>query len=334
MSAFTNAPLQEGSFVDGDGSRAGWANGISVDQELAKHIGSDTYLPSLELGVRAMDNEVRSRISYGGAGNPMPPVNEPLAAFQRLFGRVAELDEGQRQERQSVLDTVKRQYDLVRPKLASVDRQKLEQHMELVRGIEQRMGMGAGGACLAPERPPSLEADSEETMEHIAPLQLQLLATALACDLTRVASVQFSTAINEIRYPWLGSTGSGHTLSHAGPSDLDAREQMIVRRRWIAQQLADFMTLLDSIPEGNGSVLDNTLIVWGNELGRGNTHTHSDIPFLLAGGAGGALRMGRFLDFGGRPHGQLLVSLLQALGIDAETFGHPDYAPGPLSGLS
>lgn len=331
---FTNAPLQEGSFIDGDGSRAGWANGISVDQELAKHIGGSTYLPSLELGVRAMDNEVRSRISYSGAGNPMPPVNEPLAAFQRLFGRFLSIDEGQRQQRQSVLDVVKQQYDLVRPALASLDRQKLEQHMELVRGIERRMDMRASEQCLPPDPPGQLAADSDDTMAAIAPLQMQLLAAAFACDLTRVASVQFSTAINEIRYPWLGSTGSGHTLSHAGPSDLDARQQMIVRRRWIAEQLAELMTTLDAIPEGEGSVLDNTLIVWGNELGRGNTHTHTNIPFLLAGGAGGALRMGRVIDFGGRPHGQLLVSLLHAFGVPAETFGHPDYASGPLSDLT
>jgi hypothetical protein len=93
------------------------------------------------------------------------------------------------------------------------------------------------------------------------------------------------------------------------------------------------MTRLSAIPEGDGSVLDHTLIVWGNELGEGNTHSHSDIPFLLAGG-GRELRMGRFLQYAGVSHGSLLTSLLRAVGVDSESFGHPDVESSPLSGLS
>ncbi len=328
---FTNAELQTGDFMDGDGSRAGWANGPSVDQEVARHLGATSYLPSVELGVRATESEVRGRISYAGAGRPMPPMNSPLVAYQRLFSGFLSGDAVSDARRQSVLAAVKSQYDLLQPKLSLRDRHKLEQHMELVHGIERRMGIDVQGSCQRPAAPPDLADNDEQTMADIAALQVQLLGAAFACDLTRVASLQFSTAVNAIRYPWLDSFGSGHTLSHA--SDADSMAELVTRRRWMAQQLADLMTLLDGIPEGDGTALDHTLIVWGNELSQGNTHSHADIPFLLAGGAPG-LRMGRVVEYDAVPHGSLLVSIMHAMGIDAMTFGNPDFSPGPLAGLS
>jgi hypothetical protein len=104
------------------------------------------------------------------------------------------------------------------------------------------------------------------------------------------------------------------------------------RATWHAAELAYFMDALSAMPEGDGSVLDHTLIVWGNELGVGNLHTHDDIPFLLAGGGAG-FTMGRFLQFAGEPHNRLLVSLLNAFGVETDRFGHADYAVGALTGL-
>lgn len=332
---FTNHQLQQGTFVDGDGARAGYADGISVDQEIARHIGEQTPLPSLELGVRAIEADVRARISYFGPGNPAPPVNEPLLAYERLFAGMFDVDDVLRAERRSVIDVVHRQYAAIAPQLSLVDRQKLEQHQELVRSIERRMGTALdAGVCARPTTPPQLDGDSEDTMQEIAAQHNRLLAGAFACDLTRVASLQFSSAINEIRCPWIDSMTSGHTLSHAGPGNTAATEESITRARWYASQVADLMSELDAIPEGDGSVLDHTLIVWGNELGLGNAHTHDDIPFLLAGGANGKLRMGRLVDYGGKSHAGLLVSLLNLMGVPASRFGHPDYADGPLPDLT
>src|SRR5690606_38462078 len=212
---FTNAELQTGDFMDGDGSRAGWANGPSVDQEVARHLGATSYLPSIELGVRATESEVRGRISYAGAGRPMPPMNSPLVAYQRLFSGFLSGDAVSDARRKSVLAAVKSQYDLLQPKLSLRDRHKLEQHMELVHGIDRRMCIDVQGSCQRPAAPPDLADNDEQTMADIAALQVQLLGAAFACDLTRVASLQFSTAVNAIRYPWLDSFGSGHTLSHA-----------------------------------------------------------------------------------------------------------------------
>ncbi len=331
---YTNNQLQEGDFVDGDGSRAGYADGISVDQEIARRIGDQTFLPSLELGVRAIDADVRARISYAGPGNPMPPVNAPLAAFDRLFAGFSEVDESVRESRQSVIDTVQQQYAALEPRLSSVDREKLEQHLELVRGIERRLNIAVDtGLCERPNAPPELDPDSEETMPQVSALHGQLLAAAFACDLTRVASIQYSSAINDIRFPWLDSMGSGHTLSHAGPSNEEAIAERVARGNWMVQELANLMQQLDAIPEGNGTVLDNTLILLGNEIGVGNTHVHTNIPFVAMGGVSGKWRMGRFIDYGDVSHAGLLVSVLNAMGVEATRFGHPDFADGPLTDL-
>lgn len=329
---FTNNVLQEGTaFVDGDGATSGWADGISVDQEVARNVGQQSFLPSLELGVRAIEADVRGRVSYAGPANPMPPINAPLEAYDRLYASFSEIDEAKKADRKSVIDAMKAEYSALQPQLSTADRQKLEQHLDLVRGIERRLNIAVDtGLCSRPLTPPDMADDSEDTMADVARLHGQLLASAFACDLTRVASVQYCNARNEFRFPWLNSMGTGHTLSHASDTDTAARTERVARGAWFATQLAEFMTQLDAIPEGEGSVLDNTLILWGNELGRGNTHSHEDIPFLMAGGVGGQFRMGRFLDFGGKSHAGLLVSVLNACGVPATSFGHPDFADGPL----
>jgi len=325
---FTNADLQEGSFVDGDGSKSGWANGPSVDQEAARYVGQASYLPSLELGVRVIENEVRARISYAGPGAPMPPVNSPLVAYQRLFSQFLSTDTESTARRESVLDAVKRQYDVLNPQLSRPDQTKLEQHMDLVRGLERRMGIAVEESCYRPEAPPDWAEDDEATMPDIAATQFELLATAFACDLTRVATVQISSAVNSIRYPWLGSNGSGHTLSHS--SNPESQAEIVLREQWAAQHIADLMTTLAAIPEGDGTVLDHTLIVWGNELGWGATHTHDNLPFVLAGGAPG-VRTGRYVQYDRVPHGALLRTLLHAMGVPNAGLGHPDFWTDPLN---
>lgn len=334
---FTGNSLRAGSFVDGDGARAGWADGLSVDQELVAHSQQQTLLPSLELGVRASEAEVRSRIVYAGPGAPLPPQNDPLLVFERLFSGFQLSSEELtrlRAQRASVLDTVKAQFTEVQSQLGSVDRTRLEQHLEMIRGVERRLDLlsGVTGQCAVPTPPMAMAPDDETTMPSISRLQLDLLAMAFACDATRVASIQYSNAINAIRYPWLNSLGQGHALSHAGPTNTDATTELVNRATWHAAELAYFMDALAAMPEGDGSVLDHTLIVWGNELGVGNLHTHDDIPFLLAGGGAG-FTMGRFLQFAGEPHNRLLVSLLNAFGVETDRFGHADYAVGALTGL-
>ncbi|MGE0326488.1 MAG: DUF1552 domain-containing protein [Polyangiaceae bacterium] len=344
---FTGTELQEGDFADGCGSTAGWANGQSVDQAYVDHLGVVTALPSLELGIRATAAEVRARIVYGAPGSPLPPINDPHQVWSRLFsGFAGDPDERlvQFDKRKSVLDAVQGQFSLLNQRVSAEDRQKLEAHGEMVRELEQRLqlaansgtgtgGTDAGNGCVKPPDPGELAVDDENEMPRVTQLQLELLAMAFRCDLTRVASIQFSNAINDIRFPWLGSMGSGHSLSHAGPSDADARGQLVKRGAWFSEQLAYLMSMLDAIPEGDGTVLDNTLIVWCSEVSTGNNHSHKDMPFLIAGGGAGRFKMGRYLQYDGVAHNQLLVSLLNALDVPVQSFGLAEYNAGPLSGL-
>lgn len=335
---FTGKQLQSGDlFVDGCGQRAGWANGISVDQEAAKALAVGTPITSLELGVRATENDVQGRIAYAGPGAPLPPMNDPSEVFQRLFSgfgqntdQLAEL----RARRRSVLDTVQAQFRSVSARVSSSDQQKLSAHLALVRDLENRMAATGNGSqsCVMPAVPVALDPNSEDDMPIIAGLHLDMLATAFACDLTRVASFQISTSLNHIRYPWLNSMGEGHALSHQGPSDANAFQELVSRQTWHSQMLANFLTRLSQIPEGSGTVLDNTLVLWGNEVSQGNTHSHESIPFLMAGG-GWYFRTGRALEYTAASHNDLLVSVLNAMGVPATTFGQADLCHGALPGL-
>jgi len=335
---FTGQQLQSGDlFVDGCGQRAGWANGISVDQEVAKTLAIGTPITSLELGVRGTENDVQGRIAYAGPGAPLPPMNDPSEVFRRLFSgfgqntdQLAELHA----RRQSVLDTVQGQFKSVSARVSSADQQKLLAHLTLVRDLEQRMTATSNGSqsCIVPAVPVALDPTSEDDMSIIAGLHLDMLATAFACDLTRVASFQISTSLNHIRYPWLNSMGEGHALSHQGASDMNAHLELVSRQTWHSQMLANFLTRLSQIPEGSGTVLDNTLVVWGNEVSEGNTHSHENMPFVTVGG-GWYFRTGRSLQYTSASHNDLLVSVLNAMGVPATTFGQADLCHGALSGL-
>lgn len=341
---FTGQRLQEGTqFVDGCGQTAGWASGISVDQEVARHSGQGTLFASLELGVRALDNDVQGRISYAGAGRPLPPMNNPRDVYDRLFSMLGPA-EGTMDElllrRRSVLDTVQAQFSSLSTRLSKEDRVVCEAHLELVRDVERRLtqggtgeGTGSTNSCQAPARPMILDPASEQDMPLIADLELDLLAMAFACDLTRVASFTISTALNRIRYPFLDSLGEGHNLSHSGPSDENAKNERIRRQTWHAGRLAYFLGRLAQFQEPDGTtVLDNTLVLWGNEVSLGYTHAHTNIPFLVAGGSW-HFRTGRHLSFTNVSHANLLVSVLNAMGVPASTFGLPEFCTGPLAGL-
>jgi uncharacterized protein DUF1552 len=338
---FTGSTLQTGEMADGDGQRAGWADGISVDQEIVRRLDPPTLLPSLELGVRATAAEVRSRMIYTGPAAAVPPLNDPRDVFQRLVSGfhtndLGPSDESAKEQRRLVLKAVHQQYDTLKSRVSREDREKLERHSEFVNGMSRRLDFSIGDspACAEPSEPPALDFNNENEMPDVVKLQLDLLATAFICDITRVASMQFSSAVNAIRFPWMNSMVEGHDLSHRGASDMDARNQLIERAQWYSQQVAYLLQRLDSVPEGDGTVLDHTLVVWGNELSVGSTHLHRRIPFVTFGSANGQLNTGLYMKYPGYSHNQLLVTMMKAMGVEAASFGDPDFAGGGvLTGL-
>jgi hypothetical protein len=142
--------------------------------------------------------------------------------------------------------------------------------------------------------------------------------------------------VSQVRFSWLGIPEGHHDLSHRSDTDADAVSKLTQINSWYAQQMAGLITRLKATPDANGGTLfDNTLVLWCNELGKGNTHSRQDAPYVLAGNAGGTLRTGRFVSYEGQglPHNNLLVSLLNAMDIPDTTFGKPDWCTGPLTGL-
>ena len=161
--------------------------------------------------------------------------------------------------------------------------------------------------------------------------QMMDIAThILACDVTRVLTLQLSYAFSNVTHTWLGHSSAHHTMSHDG---MDRRTELQAIDNWYAKQVAYLLGKLDAVNEGTGTLLDNTLVVWGRELGS-TAHRMERVPFILAGKAGGALRTGRFLSYDKQEHAKLLVSVAQLMGLStANTVGNRQTSAGPLAGL-
>lgn len=353
MAWLTGRPLNAGNQAGGDGTLAGWASGISVDQEIAQAIGSETPHKSLHFGVQSTSyggTEVRTVMSYAGSDQPIANETSPYAMYDLVFSKLGADPLGLeklRRRRHSVLDAVGRQYESLAPRLSSDDRLKLDQHLTAIREVEMRLdnsGGALGGSCQLPVLGEKIDLNSPANYPAIGKLQTDLLVMAMRCDLTRVATLQWSASTNNKPYPYLmydagdgpkPIAGDEHVMGHQPDSDLHAWGALRVIRRWYMEQFAYLLQALDSTPEGDGTMLDHSVVMLGSELARGNTHSHSDAPFLLAGSAGGYFKTGQHLSFEGKnPHNNLLVSLLNSMGIETNTFGMPEYCTGPLNGLT
>jgi hypothetical protein len=348
----TGQVTNPGAFRGGCGQGGGWANGISVDQHIANNIGKSTKFKSLELGVVTSSTELAAnfnRMSYAGPNMPLPPEENPVNTFNRLFGDLnvnpAVMDK-LRGQRQTILNAVLDQYRYIKGKVGSEDGQKIESHFQAIREVETRLGTpttggvgpvagggGAGGLCA---KPTGVEAVSNfkayVEMPRIAKMQMDMLAMAFACDLSRVSTIEFSKSAGGTIMSWLGVMQSHHDISHAGDSDAAALDKLTKINNWYAQQFLYLAQRLDSYAEpGGGTILDNTVLFWCNELGKGNAHSTNDAPYVIAGSGGGYYKTGRFLQYSNTPHNNLLVSMYNAMGIPGNTFGRADWCTGPLA---
>jgi hypothetical protein len=333
----TGDRLNPGEFRGGAGS-SGWASNISLDQRIAQLIGKDTRFASLEFGVQVRDATVWHRISYLGSDQPVPPESDPLRAYARIFGGAAASDPAlvtrQLQLRKSMLDVVLDDFHEFNANLGAADKAKLDSHFAALRDIEQRLSIPAASSCSPPELGAPLNLFLNDNYPAIGRLQMDLLATSLACDLTGVASLLWSRAASRTRFTWLNIQEEHHTLSHAGDGDTAAMDALTRINAWYAGEFAYLISKLKSFSEGEGSVFDGCALLWGNELGKGNSHSHDDAPFVLAGSGGGHFQTGRYLAYQGEPHNNLLLSLIHAMGGQDASFGAADWCTGTLAGLS
>jgi hypothetical protein len=335
---FTGVELLPGTIRGGDPTLAGasFSSGISVDQEVANKIGADNRFRSVELGVLVRaEEDTWTRMSSRGSNQPLPPENDPARVFARVFGSLGTDPTGEEKRRalrQSVLDFVHSEFATARKRVGKDAQQKLERHEDQLRDLENRLQSPTtiGATCTQPVLGTTLDARNPANAPALGKLQTDLLVMALACDLTRVGSIMWTNSVGNITYPWLGINDRHHDLSHEPDSNADAQEKLVRINTWYAEQLAYLLSRLSAVPEGDGTLLDNTLVVWGNELGRGNAHTRDDIPFLLAGKAGGSVRTGQYLKFDKRPHNDLLTSMCRAVGLDNQSFGDARFNTGPI----
>lgn len=332
----TGTKIMSGTFVGNDGTTAGWAAGKSIDQEIVSLVGPGARANSLQLGVKVTERDVSGVLSYAGSAMPLLPQTNPQQVFRSLFSDSGappdELDRI-RARRASVLDTVMGQLQTLQKRVGSEDRTTLEAHLTLVRDIEMRSQVFPGGviSCDKATMPPAVAYDTESAMPLVSRLQLDLLALAFACDLTRVGSVMFADAKNHIAMPFIDVRSDVHNVSHLGDAD-PSRQGLGRRDTWVAEHLAYFLGRLREQSVGDQTLLDQTLVLWGSEVSMGNTHSHDNMPFLMAGGGAG-FRMGRYVRYNGASHNDMLLSILQAYGGTQTRFGDAAFSNGPLANL-
>jgi len=326
----TGIELFPGNIQGGSDTPAGWAKGISIDQEIKNHLQKDqatkTRFGSLELGVMVPDRaDTWTRMSYAGANKPLTPIDDPYHLFGKLYGRAKD-----QEALKSVLDELTDDLKKVRSAVGAEDRRLLDEHATFVREMEQELQ--AAAAAKAGHAVPEIEPGVKEENDNIPKLskmQIDLLVNSFAADFARVATLQFTNSVGQAKMRWLGITEGHHELSHEPDTNTKAVEKLTNINKWYCEQLAYLAKRLAETPEpgGSGSLLDNTVVVWTNELGKGNSHTRDNIPFVLVGN-GLDFQMGRSVKFKQVTHNRLLMSLAHGFGHRIDKFGKPDFCGG------
>jgi Protein of unknown function (DUF1552) len=343
----TGTELLPGSFVTGGGN-ASFANGPSLDQVIARRISAANQLkfPSLEFstawaisgrslmdGAVAETSNAADQITYGGPKAPIPPMIRPQVAFDRVFKDVGAATGSMSQEtlkQRSILDAVLAQYVAVSAQLGNEDRAKLEQHAELIREMEKSLGAGSSGeGCVAPDAPANIELD----VPSKGKLMTDLLVASLSCNLTRVATMQW--ADSESKFPLnfdpLKLADHHHGYQHDSAYNPTALFKIY---QWFGANFAYLLQKLESVKEGDGTLLDNTVVLWVTEIQEPPTHNQKNMPFVLAGGKNAGLKTGRWLRVKSQPHNNLLLSVDKLFGGTDDAFGHRNYNTGALTGLT
>lgn len=321
-------------------------NGVSVDQLAARAAGKLTPLPSLELGTEPVQTGVDTVVGYtriygghiawAGPTSPLAKEINPRLVYERLF-RAGRPGGGAAREDRPLLDLVLEDAKDLRDQLGFADRQKMDEYLQSVRGLEQRMERaGREGldqwkprAALDPAaRPP--EGIPKGHQEHVQ-LMLDMIALAFQTDTTRVCTFMFGNSVSNKNFSFVeGVKGSHHSLSHH-ENKPDKMQQYQLIARWHIEQYAYLLRKLAAVGEGERSLLDNTMVLFGSDLRDGNKHDPKNLPIVLAGRAGGRLAVGQHLRYADdTPLSNLYVSMLDAFGSPVERFAD---STGPLRGV-
>ncbi len=321
--------------------------GISADQVAAQRFGSQTRLPSLQLGIdggggtgncdSGYSCAYARNISWSDAVTPLPKIVDPLQAFNQLFegydaGASATEAAKRRAYEKSVIDFVLADVDGLKPKLGATDQKKLDQYLTAVRELEKRVVGLDGGAMCSPGTPPPKRSELDYP-KHVQAM-MDLIALAFTCDATRIVTLMFGNAVSGRTHGFLGISGGHHDISHH-MNDPALIGQLAKIGAWEMEQLGYLLGKLKTAPDGEGqNLLYNSAIFCSSDISDGNRHNHDDMPIVLAGHAGGKLHPGQHVLYPAakgmakQKVSNLLVTMLEAAGVSGATLGD---STGPLS---
>ena len=316
--------------------------GTTIDQLIAQRTGQDTLLPSLQLAVEdpganssncgeGYSCAYTNSISWQTPTRPLPMEINPQVVFERMFGDGSTAEERfrRRAQQRSILDSITESLARLRVDVGAGDRVRLDQYLSDVREIERRLEVAARASVETPDvsMPYGVPASFDE---HIR-LQLDLLALAYQADITRVATLLYARDLTGRVYPESGTNVSFHGASHHAEEPSRVREYAKLNRYHVAT-LAHFIEKLRSTPDGDGTLLDHALVLYGSNMGNSNQHLHYDVPHVLIGGASGQLAGGRHIAYPQRgvTSGNLLLSITDMFGVHLDRIGD---STGRLAGL-
>jgi hypothetical protein len=315
---------------------------VSCDQVIARTMS--TPWKSMELAASDPRKDMLTGkasyklLSATGPGQAVIPEVDPQKAFDRYFGRVmlrsdpggARPDpalEALRAQDRSVLDFVRTNLTGLQARLGAREKAKIDAHLTAIRELEAALSapsIAVSGACTLPGKPGALDPFANANFPMIQKLQADLMVQAMACGLTRVGVLTWEGGQGRVVFNWLGLGTEHHELSHA-----DKTEPINV---WYAQRLADMLAAMQKIPEGGGTMLDNTIVVAFDDIAVGSHHA-SPIPYVIVAGKNTGLRTGRFVNFGGKCQNMLFASMIQLMGANPQDWGKAAQF-GTLPGLT
>lgn len=323
------------------------SGGISVDQLMAQHVGGNTPLPSLELGtepvISGIDSNVGytrlygSHISWQSPTRPVAKEINPRLVYERLFGKALSSASEKAESYQNLLDFILEDARRLRPRLGRDDQFKMDEYLDSVRAVEKRIEFATKGDrdwqpeidehALAMAKP----GVPAEFRDHIG-IMLDLIVLGFQTDSTRVASLMFANDVSGRNFSFLdGVKGGHHEMSHH-ENKKEKIEQYQRINRWHVEQFATMLGKLQAIQEGDGTLLDNCMILFGSSMSDGNRHDPDNLPILLGGRGGRTLNSGRHLAADGQvPLCNLYHAMLDRMGVEVEAFGD---STGPLKDLA
>ena len=305
--------------------------GVTVDQVAARHVGQDTPLPSIELAMEPLNLSCgeagftcayRNTLSWKSATLPLPMDNNPQLVFERLFGDGATDAERleRRRQSQSLLDSIRGQVPSLEKDLPAGDRRRLREYLDEVREIERRVqhfDSKLSANLDVPEAPVGIPADFEAHLR----LMFDLQVLAYKAEITRISTLMLARENSNAVYQASGVREGFHNASHHS-NERKNMDQFAVINRYHVQMLTYFLERLRSTPDGDGTLLDHSLVLYGSALSDGNEHNFDPLPVILAGGASGRLRGGRHLRYAPHtPMSNLLLAMLDMVGARVESIG-------------